>query len=211
MSRFGSALLKLFGVFFCLQILFGVIAVFYLQAHPGYLIDKGYALLVATQDKVASDAIVVLGGFEQEERIRYGIALYRDGFGKYLVFSGCGGREWIDHQVKKAGVPTQNILNETQSYDTYDNAVFTRDKIAGLDIASILLVTSPDQSGRAKLMFRRVFKDAIQLRCTWPENTLFTLENIKNDKNGKEAKEQFVLELVKYLNYWWKYREMDGK
>ncbi|WP_448563939.1 YdcF family protein [Trichothermofontia sp.] len=129
-------------------------------------------------------AIVVLGGgtkpalpprpgvdlAEAGDRILYGAQLYREGKAPWLVLSGGridwmgGGRSEVADMAELAmlfGVPASAILQDTASFNTYQNAVNVRQILAAKGIQRVLLVTSALHMPRALLIFQRQGLDPI--------------------------------------------------
>jgi len=106
-----------------------------------------------------SDAIVVISGDEQMARFQEGINLYRQGLGRYLVFSGAArdngtsNADVMRDLAVKRGVPDRAILEEPFGEDTWGNAVHTREVLEAHGLRSAILVTSPYHARRAKLTF----------------------------------------------------------
>jgi len=67
----------------------------------------------------------------------------------------------------------------------------------------MILVTTPDQSRRARFVFRKVYRDTGIILFSSPvPGTGFSPESIMQNKG---AKEQLVLEVTKLIYYWIKY------
>jgi uncharacterized SAM-binding protein YcdF (DUF218 family) len=123
------------------------------------LLAPGFVLDTPQPAPTRSDAIVVISGDEQLARFAEGVNLYRQGFGKYLVFSGAAydnGTSNADVMRQLAiqrGVPQTAILEEPQGEDTWGNAVYTREVLEQHGLQSAILVTSPYHLRRAKVTF----------------------------------------------------------
>ncbi len=115
-----------------------------------------------------ADAVVVLsGGWAGEgklssstmERYRYGIALFQKGYGRYLVFSGgnlTGAPSEAGEMAEMAtsdGFPDEAIIVEDNSTTTWENALFVKKILLEKGLHSVVLVTSPYHTLRAKAMF----------------------------------------------------------
>lgn len=124
-----------------------------------------------------ADAIVVLGGsvnpsrwprLGPEElggaRLACGVRLFRAGKAPLVVAA--GGLPYFDadgHERSEAddiaellvdlGVPATVILKENRSRNTYENAVYTRELLAGRQVRRILLVTNALHLRRATALF----------------------------------------------------------
>ncbi len=129
------------------------------------------ALILAGQPLITKDAarpadiIVVIGGDHKPERIARAAELYRAGYAPRVLLSAGTvvkeGDQWMPeaqvmlHQAIQAGIPQDAILLEQESQSTVENARFSKPILQENQFRSILLVTSPYQSARA----RRVFSD----------------------------------------------------
>jgi len=125
-------------------------------------------LPLVVQDSAASaDAIVVLVGDHVLERIHRAAQLYRDGYAPRVVISGgaivrdgdepMSEAQMMRRYIVRLGVPEEALLLEQTSQTTVQNALFTQPILQHNNIHSILLVTSPYHSRRA----RRIFRDAL--------------------------------------------------
>lgn len=137
--------------------LFLIVIVF----HPMFLTIMAQILEVR-EPLETCDCIVVLAG-ERGERVREAVALYHEGYAPVLLMSGGPSEaniplaELMRAQALKEGVPEKNILLETRSLDTGEDALFTKEIILKKGFRSILLVTSPYHSRRALMIFRKVY------------------------------------------------------
>ena len=137
----------------------------------------------ATQLPTA-DAIVVLGGAtrsispprvmpdlnEHGDRILYAAKLYKEGKAPLIVLSG-GRIEWYGEAESEAidmarilqltGVPSEAIVLEGESLNTYENAVFTKKILDEKGIKKVLLVTSAFHTPRSLKIFERQGIEAI--------------------------------------------------
>jgi len=137
--------------------------------HP-YLLE-GMARYLVVQDKIEpADLIIVLGGGDNGERVAHAVKLYQKGYAKKILMSGgplawrLTHTEWMKKQARALGVPVQAILLEDQSRSTIDNAEFTLTIVKKQNYKSVILVTSPTHSRRAKRVFRKVYsKEKINL------------------------------------------------
>ncbi|MCL4440798.1 MAG: YdcF family protein [Firmicutes bacterium] len=133
------------------------------------LIQSLASPLVVKDPLRKADAVVILsGGWESKghlgkstlERYRYGIKLFQKGYGKYLVFS--GGNLWgtpseADEMAEMAmsdGFSNESIVIEGNSESTWENALFVKRALLERDLNSVVLVTSPYHSLRAKTLFK---------------------------------------------------------
>ncbi len=147
-----------------------------------------------------SEAIVVLGGGtrprisprpwyevnEAGDRILYGSWLYKQGKAPLLVVTG-GRADWYGEGgnpesedmaaiAEIMGVPTSDIIQESQSFNTRDNAVNTNHILDQRGINKVLLVTSALHMPRSMEIFRKVGLEVI------PAPTDFLSVNNENNK-----------------------------
>jgi uncharacterized SAM-binding protein YcdF (DUF218 family) len=131
-----------------------------------------------------ADAIVILGGAtrsahpprpmadvtEQGDRIIYGLKLYQEGKAPIIIASG-GRVEWrgggqpesedMQQLLELMGVPSNAIIQEPNSLNTYENAVNVSKILADKGIKKILLVTSAMHIPRSLLIFKHQGIEAI--------------------------------------------------
>ncbi len=147
-----------------------------------------------------SEAIVVLGGGtrprisprpwyevnEAGDRILYGSWLYKQGKAPLLVVTG-GRADWYGEGgnpesedmaaiAETMGVPVSAIIQESQSFNTRDNAVNTKQILDQRGINKVLLVTSALHMPRSMEIFRKVGLEVI------PAPTDFLSVNNENSK-----------------------------
>jgi len=152
-----------------------------------------------TGDLPQAEAIVVLGGGtrpriaprpwyevnEAGDRILYGSWLYKQGKAPLLIVTG-GRAEWLGEGgnpesedmaaiAEFVGVPNSVIVQESQSFNTRDNAVNTQQILQKKGLNKILLVTSALHMPRSVEIFRRLAIETI------PAPTDFLV--VQNDNN----------------------------
>lgn len=136
--------------------------------------------LVSPESVQNAQAIVVLGGgikpliyprpmmdlAEQGDRILYGAKLYKMKKAPLILVSG-GRIPWKDSQNEKSeaddmanlllllGIPESAIIKEGNSYNTYDNALYTREILQKKSINQIILVTSAFHMPRSVKIFEK--------------------------------------------------------
>ena len=124
-----------------------------------------------------ADAIVVLGAAAYdaqpspvfEARIEHGLALFRKGYAKTLVFTGGyggSGARFSESQVARRyamrqGVPEAAILIEAKSRTTYDNLVEARTLMQDHGFERVIVVSDPLHMARALRLCRRLGIDAL--------------------------------------------------
>lgn len=127
------------------------------------------------------DAILVLGGSidtltskgehimlnDSAERLTAAVALYKAGIAPRVLFTGGGG--YVDKTMKEApfagklletlGVPKEAILLESESRNTFENAVYSKKKMEEAEIKRVVLVTSSWHMKRAAAIFKKAGVD----------------------------------------------------
>ncbi len=133
-------------------------------------------------ETVQADAIVVLGGGTREaaaprpsievgeagDRVLYAARLYHRGVAPLIVVSGSHapysnpgkstGAEVMKGFLNLLRVPDEAVLVETQSLNTYENAVRTVSLLKRWDVEHLILVTSATHMPRSYAIFRQ-FED----------------------------------------------------
>ena len=117
------------------------------------------------------DAIVVLGG--QGHRLDYGLQLANENKAPYLVLS--EGLPWIPPGECGHRYPTLTVLCFQPSPDTTQGEAESTARLARqYGWRSVVLITTPDQTWRAELRFRRCFRGGVYAVTTplpagqWP-------------------------------------------
>lgn len=109
----------------------------------------------------AVDAIVAVSGGNTSLRAAEAIKLYKNGWGKYLVFSGAAqdasspsNATVMKQQALEAGIPASVIIVENTSRNTRQNAQNTSTLFGERNIKRVIVVTSPYHQRRAGLEFQ---------------------------------------------------------
>lgn len=117
-----------------------------------------------------ADLIVVLGnpvnkdgtiGITQKSRVKAGVDLYEKGLADKILFTGGAAvNRFVESDVMKQfalnrGVPSKDVLIETRSINTIQNAFYSNQIIQGQNVDSIILVTSAYHTLRAKFVFKK--------------------------------------------------------
>jgi uncharacterized SAM-binding protein YcdF (DUF218 family) len=146
--------------------LIGLIGILVIVA--GFIIGTGFYL--SPQDKlVKADAIVVISGGETDLRVKEGVKLFQEDWAPLIIMSGAArdagesNAEAMKRLAVKLGIPTDKVLVEKESRNTFDNAKFTRDILTNNNVKSIILVTSPYHQRRASLTFNRYLGDSVKI------------------------------------------------
>ncbi len=151
-----------------------------------------------------AEAIVVLGGGlepalpprrwvelrEPGTRILYAAKLYREGKAPLVIVSGGAARPGAPPEaanmaeiLKFAGVPESAIVQETNSLNTYENALNVRTILASRGIHRILLVTSAIHMPRALLVFEHQGIEVLPA----PADFIATAQGLEESNHSLEA------------------------
>ena len=188
-----------YGLLIILILLFGM----WLLRAP---LLEGAANWLKVEDKlVKADAIVVLAGDNNGERVNQAVELFREGYAPKLVMSGgplswhLTSAKWMQKQALTMGVPKPAIILEEKSLSTIGNAEFTLPIIKQHSWTSIILVTSPFHTRRASRVFKKVFSPALIKVITYPvQKSKF---NPKGWWRRHEDQENVMWEYIKSIYY----------
>ncbi|MEW6408753.1 MAG: YdcF family protein [Nitrospirota bacterium] len=98
-------------------------------------------------------------------RILKAVRLFKDGAAPLILMSGGSGelfsqRKADAHAMKSLaiefGVPENRILVETQSRNTYENALYSKEILKDMGVKTIILVTSAFHMPRAVAVFKKI-------------------------------------------------------
>jgi uncharacterized SAM-binding protein YcdF (DUF218 family) len=114
-----------------------------------------------------ADAAVILGAsiWNDEpspvfqERINHGIWLYKNGYVKYLIFTGGAGKYSdiseafvaMNYAIKNS-IPAEKIFIEEKSKVTFENIVYARNIIRNKNFSKVIIVSDPLHMKRATTM-----------------------------------------------------------
>ncbi|MDB9313518.1 YdcF family protein [Spirulina sp. CS-785/01] len=168
---------------------------------------------VPTQEIPDADAIVVLGGCikpatyprpmiditEKGDRILYAAKLYHDGKAPVILVTG-GRIQWGYKQLPPESedmatllhlldVPDSDILQETRSLNTYQNAIYSKKILQRENLKRIILVTSALHMPRSYMIFQKQGIEAI------PAPTDF-LTTRSLDASPQPSLKTFLLNLI---------------
>ncbi|MDD5594569.1 MAG: YdcF family protein [Candidatus Margulisbacteria bacterium] len=113
-----------------------------------------------------ADAILVLAGDNNGERVDEGVNLYKQGYAGYILMSGgplawrLTNAEWMKKQALAEGVPDRAIILQARSRSTLDDANFSLPIAVKHNFKSVILVTSPYHTRRAAVVFKKIFGSA---------------------------------------------------
>ena len=131
-------------------------------ASPFFL--EGVARFLIVRDRIEPvDMIIVISGDTNGERVDQAVDLFKQGYADKLLMSGgplswkLTAASWMRKQAVAKGVPWRAILIEDRSESTRDNALFSLPIARKNKVRSLILVTSPTHSRRAKRVFKKVF------------------------------------------------------
>lgn len=149
------------------KIIAGILAVFFLLvwAISSYLgpndLGKCDAVPSTKNGCEAADAIVAVSGGDTSARTQEAIALYKNGWGQVLIFSGAAAdksgpsnAKVMEQQAINEGVDSNDIIIEESSETTSQNAEQTSDIFQTHKITSAIIVTSAYHERRAMLEFQ---------------------------------------------------------
>lgn len=122
-----------------------------------------------------ADAIVVLGGgigakgiYTQYPELNsaadrgwHAARCYHAGKAPVILFSGVGEGPGMKQFLMDLGVPAAKIILESESHNTYQNGVFTREKLKEMKAKKVILVTSAWHMRRSVMTFQRIGVDVI--------------------------------------------------
>ncbi len=121
----------------------------------------------------AADAIVAISGGNTPVRTAEAIRLYKAGWSDTLIFSGAAAdtsgpsnAEVMRRQAIEEGVPANDIIIESDSQTTKQNAERTKELLVtanGASVNRVILVTSPYHQRRASLEFGALAGDGITI------------------------------------------------
>lgn len=180
----------------------------------GVLILLGHSIIFGYMGKYIyerdvlkpADVIVVLAGREQE-RVEYAVKLFKDDWAKKdrIIMSG-GPLLWnytaaalMKLQAESLGIPRKNILLEDRSMTTAQEAEYTREILDKYGYRSIILITSPYQSKRTAIIFRKVMGDNVRVICAPIEKSWFTFNSWWRRPRERDA---VLEEYAKFIRLW---------
>lgn len=168
---------KLLGIYKILQRrMFRTIALllvaYFLIFHTPFMWFLAKPLNISQAPEKA-DAIVVFGGGVGEtgspgkstmERARFSVELYNSGFSKNIIYSSGYTYRYNDAENMKLfamsmGIPESSIILEKKANSTYENIKYTSQILRSKNMRKVLLVSSPYNMKRAKLVFNHIAKD----------------------------------------------------
>ena len=154
-----------------------------LSKKPNPLILNGMARFLIVRDRLEpADVIIVLAGDSNGERVAAGVKLYKQGYANKLLMSGgplawkLTYAEWMKEQAMALGVDPKDVILEVDSRSTFENAKLTLPIVRELQAKTVIMVTSPPHTRRAKRVFRNAYsKEKIKVISCPVENSAFQL------------------------------------
>jgi uncharacterized SAM-binding protein YcdF (DUF218 family) len=140
----------------------------------GGALERGYPPAKA-ETLPRADAIVVLGGgigaptaqtqyaelFSGADRGWHAARCYHAGRAPVILFSGVGEGPGMKQFLTDLGVPPAKIILESESKNTYENGLFTREKLKAMKAKSVILVTSAWHMRRSVMTFKQMGVEVI--------------------------------------------------
>lgn len=130
----------------------------------------GFYLSPQTTPLTKADTIVVVSGGQTTTRAEKGIELYQAGDAPTMIFSGAAlddgpsNASAMRDQALQAGIPASSIGTDTDSQNTFQNAVNTKKLLEQNDSRKIILVTSPYHQRRTHETFAHVLGPDYQIQ-----------------------------------------------
>jgi len=173
-------------------------------------------------------AIVVLGGSthvspdsemgvegdfnHRVDRFLWGIRLFRAGHGRILLFSGGSGLLLEDSELPSEaamqrrwagtlGIAQGNILTETESRNTYENAVNSAILLRQRNISQILLITSAMHMPRSQALFEKQGLEVIPFPVDSSKRHMPFPLNLYPEPKNLQTFHDILKEWVGYISY----------
>lgn len=114
-----------------------------------------------------------------EERVKFAVDLYKKGLADKLIFSSGYMYFFEEPVVMKAlavslGVPEKDIILESKATSTYENVIFTQRIAASRGWKRIILITSPYNTRRVELLFKKNFPSSEVILAPIPQSKFFS-------------------------------------
>jgi len=185
-----TALLVAYNRKASLILMISALAILWLCSTTGFsnLLARSLELKYLTPEEIPNEEVmVVLGGGTEPasyprttvelngagDRVLYAAQMYKEGKAAHILLSG-GDIEWMDEGsttpaedmaaiLTQLGVPQDALWLETESKNTYENALYARKMLDEQNITRILLVTSAMHMPRAVALFEKQGFEVIPL------------------------------------------------
>ena len=132
-------------------IIYFIIIVYLLSLKVTYLVLLTPLLIPYTENVKNCNAIIVLGGRDDYDRILKALEVFQSDRNKLIIFSGISQK---DRDILKK-FKIDNILFENNSSNTYENAKYTWKILQKKNIHDICLTSSQTHLFRAKKVFEK--------------------------------------------------------
>ncbi len=128
--------------------------------------------LIVNDSLTPADIIIVPSGNEENQRVAYAASLYKRGLAPKILF--CGqlalqketGINLAKIYAVSLGVQEEDILLEEDSATTYENALYSKPIIEAGGYRSVILVTYPAHTRRAKMIFKSLLPGNVRISVT---------------------------------------------
>lgn len=194
---------------FFLGVLLFLIIIGFIAKNP--LLQSVADFLISDETMKKSDVIIVLGGEIKGERTKRAVELYNRGLADKLLFSDGTDLSWrtkaVDEMVALAlelGVSQKDILKETYSRSTYENAVYSKKVMQEHNYQSAIVVTTDWHSKRSNFIFDKVFEGS-NIKLTYANAPDDRIDSLKDWWKDSEKQQIVLTEWAKYAVYWLKY------
>ena len=165
--------------------------------------------LVREDNIKPSDAIVVLAGDSKGERLMTGIDLFKQGYGKMIIFWG-GQIYWkftyaelMLQQLKEAGIPMDKVAwsdEKLSEHSTRGEVLVNFRLMKENNVRSFILVTSPYHTRRAAYVYEPTAKESGMKMYVYPSaDTSIRLTEWWKDRNSAKM---IYYEWNKMIFYW---------
>jgi uncharacterized SAM-binding protein YcdF (DUF218 family) len=174
---------------------------------------EAIAKFLIVRDEISqADVIVILGG-GGPDRVWQGVDLYQSGYAKWMLATGMKQEmpglvvtwpELARREAVSLGVPEDAFIVEDRPTSTYEDAIYVKEDMLNRGFKSAIIVSSPHHTRRARMIFRKVFKDHkdISLQFSPVENGKF---QVKKWWTREEELIGVVNEYCKIVLYFFKY------
>lgn len=188
-STWRRRLIKLLAVLVAVLLLAGLAA--WMFPEQVLTVDSG---------PVKADVLVVAGGFP--DRAAYAAELFKQGEAPKILVTGYGDDVSNEHTLERHGVPKADIILESKSRTTRQNAEFSIPLLRQMGAQKVIIVTSWYHSRRALHTFEH-YAPNIQFYSR-PSYLGYVgkAESGNRNKEWKQVRRYADAEYVKLLGYW---------
>lgn len=169
-------------------------------------------LKIADAPRKADAIVVFAGGVGEsgkagqgyEERLKYAVELYKEGYASHLIFSSGYTYAIKEIDIMKAlaismGVSPDAILLENQAGNTYENVKYTKMILDKEGWKSILLISSPYHMRRVSLVYNKIGGGLKVAYTPIPESRFYS----HGTTASLEQTRAIIHEYLGILYYWW--------